>query len=254
MSEHPGGKPHFTTRRGFIAAAGFGVVGLYGLWAAYGAAPLNLLAAGVEPEASGGGHGGHEVPDGGPDVEEFKRRVEQFIAANQLPDGSVRPGPMAMASPAMAGHGTHGGPEPTAGGGAAENGMHGAGHGAESPSAADQPATDHAEGEAVEVYLMAYQWGYKPAVLRLEANVPYRFRMMAVDTTHGASFHLGNASRITRLRPKTLVEQQLKFTRPGEYLLYCTVYCGLAHDRMQGKIIVTESRNPESSHESAPPH
>ena len=25
---------HFTTRRGFVAACGFGIVGLYGLWAA----------------------------------------------------------------------------------------------------------------------------------------------------------------------------------------------------------------------------
>ena len=38
-------KKHFTTRRGFIAASGFGGLGLYGLWAAYGAAPGPLRAS-----------------------------------------------------------------------------------------------------------------------------------------------------------------------------------------------------------------
>jgi len=31
---------HFTTRRGFVAAMGFGGLGLYVTWAAYGASPL----------------------------------------------------------------------------------------------------------------------------------------------------------------------------------------------------------------------
>ncbi len=100
--------------------------------------------------------------------------------------------------------------------------------------------------ERVDVYLMAHQWGYIPAVLRLETNVSYRFRIMAVDTAHGASVHLSPASRIVRLPAKTVVEQQVQFTKPGEYLLYCTTYCGLDHDRMQGKIIVTPQKRGDA--------
>ena len=94
---------------------------------------------------------------------------------------------------------------------------------------------------AAEVYLMAQQWAYAPAVLRLETGVPYRFRMMAMDIAHGAAIHLGAASRIIRLRPGVLVEQELTFAAPGEHLVYCTVYCGLPHDRMQGRIIVAKA-------------
>ena len=97
--------------------------------------------------------------------------------------------------------------------------------------------SDAAEGP-IDVYLMAMQWGYLPSVLRLEAGVPYRFRMMAIDIAHGASVQLGAGARIIRLRPGVLVEQELSFAQPGEYLLYCTVYCGLPHDRMQGRILV----------------
>lgn len=93
-------------------------------------------------------------------------------------------------------------------------------------------------GEPVDVYLMAQKFSYSPDALRLKAGVPYRFRMMADDITHGASIQLGAASRIIRLRPNVVTEQTLTFTRPGEYLVYCTVYCGPAHDAMQGRIVV----------------
>lgn len=183
-------RPHFTTRRGFIAAGGFGLVSIYLLWAGYGAAPLTLGAHEEKP-ASGAGHGGgHGEAASGPSADEFRRLTEAFVEAHKQPDGSVRPS-----------------------------------------------APHHG---AAEIYLAAFQWGYSPAVLRLEAGTPYRFRMMALDIAHGASLQFGVGSRIIRLRPGALVEQEITFTRPAEYLVYCTVYCGLAHDRMQGRIVVTE--------------
>lgn len=88
---------------------------------------------------------------------------------------------------------------------------------------------------------MAFQFGFTPQELGLVTGVPYHFRMMAVDVAHGASIRIKPGARIVRLRPGSLVEQTMTFERAGEHLLYCTVYCGLAHDRMQGRIIVTES-------------
>lgn len=217
MSDHEhSSRGHFTTRRGFIVATGFGVVSLYGLWAAYGAAPLRLIPHGDEsaPPDHAGGHGGHGRASG-PAAEEFRRLTEEFIEANKLPDGSVRPQRALLAAPAN------------------EHAMHSpAGH------AAVQAAPQRS-AEAVDVYLAAYQWGYLPAVLRLEVGVTYRFRMMAVDVTHGASIRVGGRGHIIRLRAGALLEQELRFARAGEHLVYCTIYCGMLHDRMQGKIIVT---------------
>jgi heme/copper-type cytochrome/quinol oxidase subunit 2 len=95
-----------------------------------------------------------------------------------------------------------------------------------------------APAEPVDVYLMAQKFAYSPDVLRLKAGQAYRFRMMADDITHGASIQLGTASRIIRLRPNVVTEQTITFTKPGEYLVYCTVYCGQAHDAMHGRIVV----------------
>lgn len=187
---------HFTTRRGFVAAAGFGLTSLYLVWAGYGAAPLGLDGHDEQAPSSADDHGGvhaggHGTEPAGPSREQFKQLVEAFIAEHKGADGSVRPR-------AHHGHGS----------------------------------------EPIDVYLAAFNWGYAPSTLRLEAGATYRFRMMALDNAHGASIQLGRGARIVRLRPGVLVEQELTFKQPGEYLLYCTVYCGLPHDRMQGRIVV----------------
>lgn len=215
---------HFTTRRGFIAAAGFGMVSLYFLWAGYGAAPLfpdaHTDADAAEAQHGGGHGGGHGSAGEGMATEEFKRLAEQFVEQYKLADGSVAPRRREAAG------------EPQDAGG------HGHAHQDAHAPSASEAAHEEEEEAPLDVYLASFQFGYSPAVLRLEPNVPYRFRMMALDVAHGASLQLGSGSRIVRLRPGVLVEQEVTFLQPGEYLLYCTVYCGLAHDHMQGKIIV----------------
>lgn len=92
--------------------------------------------------------------------------------------------------------------------------------------------------EPVEVYVMARQYSYWPAVLRLRTSIPYRFRIMAMDTDHGASIQFKGAAYMIRARAGHAVEKVLVFKEPGEYPIYCTVYCGVGHDLMKGKIIV----------------
>ena len=237
-----------TTRRAFIATLGFGGVGLYGAWAAYGAAPLPF-ATSSEPapaaEAHGGGHGGGS----GMAPEEFVRRHEDFMTRFKAADGSVAPraGEAApAAAPAMspmpagehAGHGAP--PAPAMPHGADSATGHGApaGHAAPGHADAGAPHGDADVGEPIDVYLLAYRFGFAPDDLRLDAGRPYRFRMMASDVTHGASLHVGIGSRIIRLRPNVVTEQTITFKRRGPILVYCTVYCGPAHDAMKGRILV----------------
>lgn len=217
-------RPHVTTRRAFVAAAGFGGVGLYGLWAAYGAAPGPLALLGLDGpahghEASGpqagtadpghGGHGGATDLDVGSRSDEFRRMTDTFIERHRLPDGTVYP--RRAATPAAAGYVAHD--------------AHAA-HG-EPPAPA-----------AIDVPMVAGRWYYLPATLRLDAGQPYRLRMMALDMSHGASIQFGRGARMVRLRPGRETQLELTFDRPGRYFMYCTVYCGAAHDRMQAAIEV----------------
>jgi cytochrome c oxidase subunit II len=196
---------HFTARRGFIAGSGFGLLSLYLVWAGYGAAPLGFGAH--DDEHVGSKDDGHS-------------------------DGK--------ADEHGGGHGGHG--DAPAGPSREEFRKLTEAFIEEHKLADGSVRAPQPHHGAAEVYLMAQQWAYAPAVLRLQAGVPYRFRMMAMDIAHGAAIHLGAGSRIIRLRPGVLVEQELTFAAAGEHLVYCTVYCGLPHDRMQGRIIVASGQ------------
>ncbi len=109
---------HFTTRRGFVGAMGFGALGLYATWAAYGASPLPFTFApapapgGSDPRA---GHGapvlqpaGHVDPAVGEahgaaslSPSDFERRHGEFLKRFRQADGSIRP---TATSPVVAGH------------------------------------------------------------------------------------------------------------------------------------------------------
>jgi cytochrome c oxidase subunit II len=241
-------RPHLTTRRGFIAAMGFGGVSLYGLWAAYGAAPgpLTLLGlrgdhaghdgSGPEGHGAGAGHGGHGTGVQGPTPEEFLHLTEEFVERYRLPDGSVHP--RALGPP------RHGDVHADHRQGTAADARPG-GHGEAIPRGT-VPAHDGRsiapeggeEDPAREVLIAAGQWYYRPHALRLDVGERYRFRMMAVDVSHGASIQLGRGGRIVRLRPGRLTEMEVVFHAPGRHLVYCTVYCGPAHDLMQATIEV----------------
>ncbi|MFZ2650855.1 MAG: hypothetical protein WA210_12210, partial [Burkholderiaceae bacterium] len=160
---------------------------------------------------SGGAHGGHGAAPAGPSPEDFRRMTDEFIERNRLPDGSVHP--RRLAAPAQPGHEGH-----------ADHAAH-----AEGAATADAP---------IDILMVAGRWYYLPATLRLEAGELYRLRMMAVDISHGASIQFGKGARMARLRPGSVTQVEMSFLQPGRYFMYCTVYCGPAHELMQAKIEV----------------
>jgi plastocyanin len=243
------GRAHVTVRRGFITAVGFSVVILYGLWAAYGAAPTSLqFLADTQSEGMAGmAMGGHGAGAGGMTPEEFHEITEKFVEDLSLPDGSVRP--MRQWMPSMAAMGSaHEDREDEAGehrdmGEAMKPGeaISMASSAETMPAVGREEAEGHGStegGEPIDVYLMAMQFYYLPNVLRLERGVPYRFRMMSMEVNHGASIHTGFAGHIMRRPAQTMSEMVMTFPEPGEFMIYCTVYCGVGHSQMKGKIIV----------------
>lgn len=262
---------HFTTRHSFAIFVGFLVLALYFMWAFYGAAPTSLrfLAEGQADNQHGASPSGHGSTAGGMKPEAFEELAFQFVEDFGLPDGSVRPTHRRTASAAAtveslgdredesdehrdaAGRGapmaaTEGHRES-----AGEDDAHGGATEPDEPSressSVAQAAVVHGNEEAragdggeepIDVYLMALRYSYVPRVLRLEHGVPYRFRMMSMDVNHGASIHSGFTGHIMRRPAGTMVEMVMTFPERGEYMIYCTVYCGEGHSTMKGKIIV----------------
>lgn len=226
---------HLTTRRGFVAALGFGGVSLYGLWVGYGAAPgpaalfrsADVTEDHLAETASGGGHGAVAA---GPDADAFRSEVADFIARFGQADGSVYPRREAMVAREMAAPGMV--MAPHAATPAMDHGRDG-GHAEQSEA---MTLDDHAA--PISIPMLAERWFYEPAHLRLDAGTTYRFRLMATDIPHGASIQFGRGSRMIRLRPGTVTELDLTFEKPGSYLVYCTAYCGTGHDAMQARVDV----------------
>jgi cytochrome c oxidase subunit 2 len=248
MSQHQ----HLTTRRSFITTLGFGGVALYGAWAAYGAAPLPFIRlrdkdAGASPNHLEAGHGAHGGA-GSMTPEEFLRRHEEFMARFGQPDGSVMPQVSASAANALpqdlaAGQDRHAAPQaPTAGHDVLGRVQHGAAdadqHQAHAPAGHETAVADPSVAQPIDLYLLAYRFGFTPDDMRLEAGQSYRIRMMASDITHGASLQLGRGSRIIRLRSNVVSDLTITFKRRGPVLVYCTVFCGPAHDAMKARIMV----------------
>jgi len=206
-------KPALTSRRGFVLGASLSIVSVYGVWAAYDAAPLDFRggkaqehgdpqpgrgSARPEPAKPDPAHAEHGGPAGGKAeaIEKFRREAEAFLARYRQADGSVAVLP-AAAAPGHEGHGMAG---------------------------------------ELDVYLLVQRWSFEPGTLRLARGQRYRFRMMAVDVAHGASIQAGRGSVIVRLRPGVAVEREIEFRSAGRYLVYCTTYCGAPHDRMWATI------------------
>ena len=259
---------HFTTRRGFVGALGFGSLGLYVTWAAYGASPLpfgRTNSIGDADPHAGHAHSDHADPTMGEahgashiSPADFERRHAEFLKRFRDADGSIRPvaesesssapthapddapmamdmtKPMDMSAPA---------PQDDA---EAEHAH--AGHETEPMVQAPSPEAHaghvHAPNVAaagpvpqpIAVYFAAERYAFEPDNLHLKVGQTYRFYMMATDVAHGASIAFGQASRIVRLRPNVVTMLDLTFKEPGAHLIYCTVYCGPAHDTMHALV------------------
>ena len=240
---------HFTARPGFTIFVGFLVLTLYFVWAGYGAAPtsLSFLDETQGEDMGGMAMGGHGAGAGGMTPEEFQEITEKFVEDLSLPDGSVRPTRRWMAAMAAMG-GAHEDREDEADEhGDMDEAMKPSEAAHTASSAETMPAVGHEEEEGhgddedvepIDVFLMAMQFAYEPTVLRLEHGVAYRFRIMSMDVNHGASIHTGFAGHIMRRPAQTMVDMVMTFPDPGEFMVYCTVYCGVGHGQMKGKIIV----------------
>lgn len=207
---------HVTTRPAYILTTALLVLLLVPVWAALGV--FESKRGAEEDEGAGGG--AMMMMSSDVAKREFGQKVQAFMAANTREDGCVVPTMAGAMATEMVG------------------GVAPQGQGMEM-RAAEPPAGRDADDAAVPVaYLQALRFGYLPAKLCLQSGKLYELRLMATDVTHGASLQLGPGSKMIRLPPGVLVTERLRFTRPGEYLLYCTFYCGLGHQYMQARIVV----------------
>ncbi len=86
------------------------------------------------------------------------------------------------------------------------------------------------------VVLIAMMFAFEPAEVHVPANRPVTFRVTSADVTHG--FEIVGTNGNTMVVPGYISQFTTTFRTPGEYLIVCNEYCGLAHHLMSAKLIV----------------
>lgn len=97
-----------------------------------------------------------------------------------------------------------------------------------------------ADERGVTVVAVAMMFAFEPAEYRVPAGRPVTFRLTSVDVTHG--FQIVGTNANTMVVPGYISQFTTTFRTPGEYLIVCNEYCGLAHHVMAAKLIVEEAR------------
>lgn len=91
---------------------------------------------------------------------------------------------------------------------------------------------------SIRVVAVSRLFSFEPDPIEVPYGTPVTFRITSPDVIHG--FQIVGTNANTMVIPGYISQFSVKFPKPGEYLIVCNEYCGLAHHMMQGKVVVTE--------------
>jgi cytochrome c oxidase subunit 2 len=84
------------------------------------------------------------------------------------------------------------------------------------------------------VVVLAQMFAFTPREIRVPARRPVTFRMTSADVIHG--FQVVGTNGNAMVVPGYVTEFTTTF-EPGDYLIVCNEFCGLAHHVMQGRLV-----------------
>lgn len=100
----------------------------------------------------------------------------------------------------------------------------------------DNPQLRKIGDNEYEAVMTAFAFGYSPSQLEVPSGATVHFVITSKDVVHGFAIPGTNVNMM--VIPGEVNQTDYTFTRPGEYLVLCNEYCGVAHELMQTKIIV----------------
>lgn len=108
--------------------------------------------------------------------------------------------------------------------------------------AAGQPVVN--DQGTLDAYLVAGNFTFQPAVLRVPAGVPVTLHVTATDVAHG--FQVTGTTINAEILPGHVAALTVTFRHPGEQHAICNEYCGVGHHNMITRFIVESPTQPTS--------
>jgi cytochrome c oxidase subunit II len=100
----------------------------------------------------------------------------------------------------------------------------------------DQPGVREIAPGRYEVVIVGQAWSFNPAEIRVPAGAEVTFISTSPDVLHG--LHIEGTRVNMMLIPGQVSRLTHTFREPGEHLIICHEFCGIAHHLMHGRLIV----------------
>jgi cytochrome c oxidase subunit 2 len=100
-------------------------------------------------------------------------------------------------------------------------------------------AAEQAAAPAVhEITMTAKNYEFDPGVITVKKGEKVRLIITATDRDHGIKLDAFDVNQVLKKGDPTIIE----FTadKAGTFEFKCSVYCGLGHRKMKGKLVVEE--------------
>lgn len=93
------------------------------------------------------------------------------------------------------------------------------------------------EDSTYEVYMVAHMWAFDPALVVVPVGSTVDFYLASKDVVHG--FDIDGKGVNLMAVPGGINKTTITFNSIGTYRIVCHEFCGIGHQNMMGKIIVT---------------
>lgn len=101
------------------------------------------------------------------------------------------------------------------------------------------PSQGRLVGGVVEFNVSVRQWSFEPSVIQVKPGDKVRFNITSADLMHG--FTINELGVNAGIMPNASITKEITVPsgiKEGVYPVYCSVYCGIGHPYMKGKVIV----------------
>ena len=100
----------------------------------------------------------------------------------------------------------------------------------------EQPKVIKLDEKTYQVYVVAQMWQFQPNEIYIPVGSEVDFFVTSKDVVHGFNIAQKNVN-LTAIYGN-INKATVKFDKPGIYKITCHEYCGVAHQNMQGQVIV----------------
>jgi cytochrome c oxidase subunit II len=111
----------------------------------------------------------------------------------------------------------------------------------------DSPGVRQVGPNAYEIVVIGYAWGYTPRDITVPVGADLTFISTSRDVIHGLNVE---GTRVNvMLIPGQISRVNYRFREPGEHLLICHEFCGIAHHAMYGRVFAVPADEFEAADE-----